>query len=318
MKPSKQVLDWLLEAKDPFLRYRVQKELLGKKFTKKQEDEIYPEIEKSAPVQGILAKMHPDGYWLHKTSKGKYIGEGTYYGGCATTHFCLAYLAELGITRRTKAVEKAAERYLNLQAPDGDWYRHLSCLIGYNVQTYVRLGYKDDKRLKKSIDLLRSSIRWDNGYLCDVHENKYKKRKTKSCYGGSLFALTAFSELGKSFTNIPECERVINYFLERNAIFKKTDLSQPMAQHLLYLDFPFLPAGRFFQILFYLSKLGRGNDPRLKKVWDLLESKKDAEGRFPLESSIALKAPWNVGERKKANRWVTFYAYLAMKYRDKD
>ena len=47
-------------------------------------------------------------------------------------------LAPVGLTRLVSrygelAVAKAAERYLALQQSDGDFYRHFSCLLGYNI-----------------------------------------------------------------------------------------------------------------------------------------------------------------------------------------
>jgi hypothetical protein len=92
--------------------------------------------------------MHPDGYWLQRNPRTKeYVGDGVVYGSFATTHFCLAYLAELGMDGSHPQVAKAAERYLNLQKPDGDWWDHFSCLIGYNIRTFILLGYREDERV---------------------------------------------------------------------------------------------------------------------------------------------------------------------------
>lgn len=45
-----------------------------------------------------------------------------------TTHFILAFLAELGMTREEPKIEKVANRYLSLQQSDGDFFGHFSCL----------------------------------------------------------------------------------------------------------------------------------------------------------------------------------------------
>ncbi len=89
----------------------------------------------------------------------EYVGDGAVYGSFATTHFCLSYLAHLGMNRSDQRVALAADRYLDLIAPDGDWYKHFSCLYGYNIQTFIKLGYRDDARLKRSIELLANSAR---------------------------------------------------------------------------------------------------------------------------------------------------------------
>jgi len=61
--------------------------------------------------------------------------------------------------------------------------------------------------------------------------------------------------------------------------------------------------------------MGYGNDNRLDAAWNLLEKKKFENGRYPLERTPT-QSPWKVGEVGQENKWITFYAYLAKKYRD--
>jgi hypothetical protein len=133
---------------------------------------------------------------LHHTA-GRITGSGVEYGAFATTHFCLSYLSELGLDRHTPEIKLAAERYLNLQCADGDWheegwYDHLSCMLGYNIRTFVRLGYRDDPRVRRPLKLLLATERDDGGFLCGIHNKRYKTREAKSCIRGSVKALLAF------------------------------------------------------------------------------------------------------------------------------
>src|SRR5512145_1522732 len=149
------IIQWLLEDDNPSVQLRTLKELLDHDDSKPEVRRAKSATLESQPVQSLLAKMHPDGYWLQKNPRTQeVIGAGVVYGSFATTHFCLAYLAELGLDRAHPQVEKAAERYLDLQQPDGDWYGHFSCLLGYNIRTFVLLGYQDDPRLKRAVELL--------------------------------------------------------------------------------------------------------------------------------------------------------------------
>jgi hypothetical protein len=91
-------------------------ELLGKSPDDPEAMECKRQIAESTPVKGLLSEMHPDGYWLQKHQRtGKMLGDGVEYGAFGTTHYCLSYLAELGMDRTNPQVAKAAERYLNLQ-----------------------------------------------------------------------------------------------------------------------------------------------------------------------------------------------------------
>jgi hypothetical protein len=309
------VRDWLLESPDPSIRYRTASELLDLPLSQEEIATYRSAIANSAPVGKLLGAMHPDGYWLHrKKGTTEYVGAGVEYLGAATTHYCLAYLSELGVGREHPAIEKAAQRYLGLQALDGDWYLHLSCLLGYNIKTFIGLGYRDDERVRKSVALLLESCRHDGGYLCDIHEKKTGKKK-KSCIRGSVKALEAFAELGETYWSHPSCTGLVGYFLDRDGIFKSTDTQQPVNKDVQILSFPFLWNAGLLQILYSLSRMGYGNDTRLARAWALLECKKDDSGRYPLDWTPT-QCPWKVGKAGMANAWVTLYAYLALKYRN--
>jgi len=155
-------LEWLLEENNPSVRYRALKELLDTNREDPLLQRTKMEIESSKPVQIILEKMHPDGYWLQRLNNNRgWAGDGVEYGSFATTHFCLAYLAELGMDRSNPLIAKAAERYLSLQKSDGDWWNHISCLYGYNIRTFIMLGYQNDPRIRRTIELMLNTCRPD-------------------------------------------------------------------------------------------------------------------------------------------------------------
>jgi hypothetical protein len=218
------IKSWLLEPSDPSVRYRAYVELLAKPADEPEVAEAFMAFPASVAVRQILETMHPDGYWLQqKPRKLGSVGDGVEYGGFATTHFCLSYLAHLGMNLRNKLVALAANRYLDQLQPDGDWFKHFSCLYGYNIQTFCLLGYREDKRIQRSIKLLLDSMRADGGYLCDMHEAKTERRQVKSCIRGSLKALTAFGELGPQYREHPSCKNLIAYFLECGGIYSMKD-----------------------------------------------------------------------------------------------
>lgn len=163
---KQEVIDWLLEPDNPSVKHRTLVELMGKNNEDSQVQVIKHRIIDSQPVKKLLDTMHPDGYWLQKNPRtGEILGDEVVYGAFGTTHYCLSYLADLGLNKSNVQVKKAADRYLNLQKKDGDFYRHLSCLLGYNIRTYIMLGYRDDPKLQRSIDLLLNTSRPDGGYL---------------------------------------------------------------------------------------------------------------------------------------------------------
>jgi hypothetical protein len=312
---NEEVIDWLLEPNNPSMRYRTMTELLDIPSEDKFVHASRLQIPQSFAVKNILDKMHPEGYWLQKNPRTKEIlGNGVKYGSFGTTHFCLSYLAELGMDNTNKQIAKASNRYLSLQKSDGDFLGHYSCLLGYNIRTFLLLGYRNDPRVQKSIDLLLSTDRPDGGYLCDMHEGKYKTRSVKSCIRGSLKALLGLSYLPE-YWNRNRCIELVEYFLNRGGIYKTTNHDLFVNKDMERNSFPITWRANVFEILLSLSKMGYGNDKRLEKAWMYMHSKMDSAGKYRLDWTPG-QSTWKVGKRGVPNKWITFYSLLANKHKN--
>ena len=115
------IKSWLLESSEPSLRYRTFTELLGMPAGNPEAAQAHRAIPGSVAVRQILGCMEPGGYWVQTNPRTRAtVGEGTEYGSFATTHFCLSYLAHLGMDASDDRVAFAANRYLDLMQPDGD------------------------------------------------------------------------------------------------------------------------------------------------------------------------------------------------------
>jgi hypothetical protein len=301
MKVEQSILDWLLEDENPSVKYRTLTELLDYESDDLSVRNAKARIIASKPVQSILAKMHPDGYWLHR---GK--GDTIHYGMSASTHFVLAYLAELGLDREDKHIALAAGRYLELKPPD--FHSHMSCLYAYNLRTFVMLGYKDDSRVQERINVLLKDKQFDGGYLCD---QKTRNAKTKSCIRGSIKALTAFAALPELWKET-RCQQVVDYFLKRCIFFRTDRPDEIIRDELVRVVFPFVIAGSLLEPLYALSMLGYGQNERMQEAWRQLEIKRDESGKYISDGySNTLFRPDKKGQPSK---WVTLYALLALKH----
>ena len=305
------MMEWLLETENPSVRFRALDELLGRGESPEALEAKHL-IPSSAPVISLLEKMHTDGYWQQKNQQsGRVLGDGVEYGSFGTTHFCLAYCAELGLDKTHPLVAKAAERYLGLQKEDGDWLGHYSCLYAYNIRTFVKLGYLRDEHIQKAIDLMLNTARPDGGYLCDMHE-KPSKRQEKSCIRGSVKALLAFAELPEYWKHT-RCLALVDYFLSRHGIFKRKDHTIFVNDDMKRNSFPVIWRANVWEILYALAKMGYGRDERLQDAWEVLDSRKDSEGRYRLDWTPT-QCPFKVGKAGEPNKWVTLYCLLDKKY----
>ncbi len=64
-----------------------------------------------------------------------------------------------------------------------------------------------------------------------------------------------------------------------------------------------------------MSALGPGRRPEMKKEWSSLARRQRPDGRFALEGSVN----WphlRTTPRGQPSKWITFYAYLALKHRE--
>jgi hypothetical protein len=312
MEITPEIRSWLLDGNDPSLKYRVMTELLDIPVTDKEVRSTYLKIENSVAVRSIMDLMHPDGFWLQENPRSHIIyGDGVEYGAFATTHFCLAYLSELGMTNENKLIAKACDRYLSLIKDDGDWWNHYSCLYSYNIRNLIRLGYRNDNRLQKTINLMLTTNRPDGGYLCNTHENKSQSRK--SCIRGAVKALMAFAEMPEYWQH-PRCIQLIDYFLKRNGVFNNSH-SRLVNRDIEYNSFPIHWRCNTWEVLWALSKMGYGNRPELHNAWQFLERNKNQQGQYILEWT-PIQCPWKIGKRGKPSKWVTFYILLTKKLKN--
>jgi len=305
------VLNWLLETDNPSVRYRTLTELLRVPKDNPEVRQARAGILTSTPVRNIFAKMHPDGYWLHRG-----VGAGMGYAMSSSTHFVLAYLAELGLDRGDERIARAVKRYLSLQPPDKsnpmpweippDYRNHQSCLYAYNIRTFIQLGYRDDPRMHERVEVLLNDWRTDGGYLCD---RPSFSSKTKSCIRGTVKALMAFAELPELWQS-ERCRALVDYFLKRQVIYKNGQPGTLIRSEVVATVFPFVINASLLEPLYALSRMGYGNHPALNAAWQQLEAKLYDQDRYLLDHSR--QSIFNAGPNGQPNKWITLYAYMAL------
>jgi hypothetical protein len=308
---KKEIINWLIEDNNLSIKYRTLTELLDESLKNNKIIELKKNISESKQVKFILEKMEPEGYWLQTNPRTKItVGDDVEYGSFATTHFCLSYLSELGLDKSHPLIAKASERYLDLIKPDGDFWNHFSCLYSYNIRTFIKLGYRKDKRLNKTINLLLTTERLDGGYLCEMHEKR--RKNAKSCIRGAVKALLAFSEMPEYWSH-KRCNDLIDYFLNRNCIFQMNNKKQPICKDVITTTYPITWKASITEILYALSKMGYGKNKALKKAWEVLKTKVNKKGQYILDWSPT-QSLLKSGTRGEPNKWITLYALLAKKY----
>jgi hypothetical protein len=300
------VLEWLLDHGDPSVRYRTLTELLGRRLTTREAAAARSRIADSAAA--VFEPIAADGSWHYpyREQRSRYLKFIT---------ASLSYTAELGLDSDDRRVARAVEHLFALQQEDGDFFGHYSCYNGLILRTLNRLGFGDDHCAARLRALLLNSIRHDGGFRCDMRPKRGPTADSlhKSCFKGSLKALLAFAE-DPELRATEECSLLAQYFLRRHVCFRTNDLKTPVVPAMLQLAFPITYHFGLLEALYALSALGYGRRPEMDEAWSLLAQRQRPDGRFALERSVN----WphlRTSPRGQPSKWVTFYAYLALKHR---
>ena len=323
-------LPWLLEEKDPGVRYLAMREILDHSENDPALVSARQAAHKQGPIAAILAEMNPEGYWMEP-------GTG-YLPKYRSTVWSLILLATLGARVEEDArIQKAIDYFLEQAlAPAGQIASATApsgiadCLQGNMCWALIRLGSKDP-RLEKAFDWMARTVTGEG--IAPMGDKSTSERyyagkcgpnfacgsnDKKSCAWGAARVILAFSVLPKE-KRTPIIERAITHGIE---FFLKDDPATAPWPH----PYAPKPSGNWWKFgfpVFYitdllvvaeaLSALGCGRDPRMKNLNQLILDKQDQDGRWILENDYAGKTWGDWGEKKQPNKWVTLRALNVIK-----
>lgn len=287
-----QVLDWLLEEDNPGVRIRALRGFCGLL------DNDALVVATRAKVVDTLPAARDLSWMKEKGSNGiKY----------------LTALAESGLSRHDVPIDTVVDRYMeqNFDAGCGDYML---------LRALVMLGYGADTRVEERLVRMSETQLPDGGWLC-LHRLNKMNHTPKSCMKAAMHAVLLAGEMKKRGLQFIGSESLIQYFLKHRLCYR----SDVPTQLVIYSR----PGGRtidtFFPIEFQrvglqtlleaLATLGVGQAPELQAVWEILDAKRDSQGKILLEGTLS--KPYLPKERVgQPGKWVTLYAYLAWKARN--
>jgi hypothetical protein len=305
-----ETVNWLLEDENPAVKWRTMVELCGEKPENCLD--VYALIFEQKPVVKMFSKQDANGLWADD------------YGGSQTSHKYLTACAELGLHKNEKLDNYVnhviknmirPENYiLQTNKPEDDL---LGCVYPLMLRALVMMGYHNCDDVLGLITRFTESQLYDGGFNC----NRLLKQKTgrKSCYKAAVQGLLLYAECRRKNILPNNTDKLLDYFLKRD-VFYSNDRTMNFMEGKTgwrFVDnfFPAEPMRTGLPLIVYaLSVLGAGNHPALSEPWELLNVKKQESGKLKLEGTLT-KYPYRFGAVGKINKWVTFYALLAEKYR---
>ena len=307
MQLNQKIIEWLTEDENPAVKYRTMTEICGKPPPECQN--IYDLIWEQKSIINMMKRQDANGTW----EKDK-----RYYGSFLALKYLTAF-AEHGLKKDARLDRFADDtvKGLILCEKEGGLPGCASPLV---LRALVMLGYHERNDVAELVNKFAAAQLYDGGFMCKRLLDKKPERK--SCYKAAVAGLLLYAEC--KFKNIlpDNSANLVNYFLKRD-IFYSSDKSRTFYDKdgkagWRFVDnfFPAEPMRMGLPLIVSaLAVLGAGNNSAMDESWEMLKNKKNENGRLVLEGTLT-KQPCSFGKVGNENKWMTFYALLAEKYRE--
>ncbi len=325
------VLDWLLEKKDPGVRYFALRDLLGAPADDPEARAARRATVRSSPVKEILSAEEAEGWWV-KPGPGyspKYTG----------TVWQVIFLGQFGADGEDRRVRRAADYVLDHSrasyggfSANGSNAAMIHCLQGNLGASLLELDFGGDPRLKQALEWMARSITGEGvapaeekdapvryyrsgnsapGFCCSANNHK-------PCAWGAIPALDALSRVpprARTGAIRRAIQQGTEFLFSRDPAVADYPMGWSTKPNGSWFKFGY-PMGYVTDVLRgveVLTALGRGRDRRLARAAQLILSKRLPDGHWTLEYSYAGKTWFDIGEKRKPNKWVTLRALRALK-----
>jgi hypothetical protein len=295
------VIDWLLDS-DPAIRWQVMRDL-----TDAPDDKVAAERAKVA-TEGwgaqALAAQPENGVW----------GGGAYFPEWTSVTPTLQLLRSFGLDPQSPEARQATDlvkanakwEYDDLPYFDGEVE---PCINGQAVAVGAYFG----QDVKVIVDRLLNDQMEDGGWNCEQ-----ERGSTRGSFESTINVLEGLLEYERATGRTSEVaaarRRGEEYLLERRLLRRLStgELAQP---RWLYLEFPTGWHYHPLRALDHFRNAGAAPDERMREALEIVASKRDASGRWPLEYAFHDELVVDLGETVgEPSRWITLQALRVLRW----
>lgn len=301
------VLDWLLDS-DASLRWQVMRDLTGA-----SPEEISDERAKVATTglgARLLAQQAPNGTW----------GGAAWNRGWDSTMHVLTLLRELGLDPESAAARRAVGLVRDRvtwrgcgppETASNPFFEGETepCINGQVAASGAYFGVDVSPLIARLLDEQLP----DGGWNCEA-----ERGSTRSSFNTTVCVLEALLEHERATGGSAEVTAARlageEYLLERRLMRRKATgdlIERDRKGGHSWTAFAFPCWWRYdaLRALDYLRRAGAEPDERVSEAVDLVEAKRDASGRWPLDVVYPGRMPVDLGEAVgEPSRWVTLRA----------
>ncbi len=313
------VIDWLLEADQPSVRYHTLVDLLGRRERDAEVREARSKIPRVGWAQDLLRTQKPKGYWEpHEPRTVREWVRFLRFPLYDSSIWRGMVLADLGLTAADPRIRRLADLVFEYKlhlSSEVNLFTEEVCIVGNVARMLTRFGYGDDRRVRKLYDWMIEDQREDGGWNCAAG-----RPGTLDCWE----ALSAFAAIPKASRSAP-VERAISrgaeFYLERK-LFEEGRRYAP------WFRFHY-PTHYFYDVLVgldVLTSLGYAGDPRLEPALGVLREKRRRDGTWALDrvhpdegpaggpgAAARQERPLTLERAGEPSKWITLTALQVLK-----
>jgi len=287
------VIDWLLDS-DPSVRWQVMRDL-----TAAPADDVATERARVARVGSgaqVLESQDADGRWCG----------GTFFPRGIGTFDTLHLLYLLGVDPASDEARRAIAPVHEAARWDYDpnlrfWEGEVEPCINGRV---VAIGTYFGQDVRGIVDRLLTEQMADGGWNCE-QENGSKRGSFDTTINVLEGLLEHERATGANGAVRAARQRGEEYLLERRLLHRLSDDEIPRRRW-LSVAFPYSWNYDVVRVLDYLRDARPEPDDRMTEALDIVESKRDANGRWPLETTYHDQLQVDLGEAVgQPSRWIT-------------
>lgn len=308
-------MEWLLDS-DPAIRWQVMRDLAGEPL-----DIVNAErgrISDEGWGAQLLALQGTDGSWDGGTYRPGWVDESKpFFDAWTATHFSLQLLREFGLDPESPQARKALSLVrgnVRWTANDALYFEgeNEPCINGIALATGAYFGEAVDG----IVDILLDGQLEDGGWNCWAdYGATVSSFHTTICV---LEGLLAWEHAGGPSKEVATARsRGDEYLLERG-LMRSRSTGQIIDPRFTMFSFPTYWYYDVLRGIDYVRSSGAGFDDRCAEAIDLVEGKRDAEGRWSLENTHQGPTHFEMeGADGFPSRWNTLRAMRVLNWAEK-
>ena len=311
-----QVISWLLSSSEPWVVYNTLVDLVGAAPDSSTVGQAYQAMQADRRVAGLIEALEvwPQAQPLKRAYDPK------------DSLWKLQVLADFGLRQDDARIAAIAGRVLAAQAENGGFLqggfdhthswdtRPYMCISHVMTYTLARFGYLEDPHLQHAYNQIMAWQRLDGGW----HPNQLnlpggKGEAEASCPFGTqnvLRALAVHPTLRQGNAALRSAGWLLDCWARRAEPYRPVGFG--IGSEWGKVTYPFVQYGLLKSVDTLSQIPPLLHDSRFQEMLDLLESKRDPDGRWKAESTSKAWSDYDFGQKKGPSGWITFLALRSL------